>query len=197
MMKLMINKLIMKRIVFTLLLLAALLPLSASEKNDSTHSDRLDGRANCYDEFRSMINLRQHGVTLYEDAALLGFRATRDLSVLAEVSSAIAWYNIDGTSEHKNASFALGGGLGYTLFGRKGNPRSYFGCPALDLRVLARTTVGNPDLKFFQYGTELLWSHYYNRDYSLSAAIGFNHTNYRSLGLPNGNTLYFTLGISI
>lgn len=187
----------MKRIVFTLLLLAALLPLSASEKGDSTTTGRLEGRPFCYDEFRSMINLRQHGVTLYEDAAMLGFRATRDLSVLAEVSSATAWYNVNGTSDHKNASFGLGGGLGYTLWGKKGNPRSYFGCPALDLRVLARTTVGNPDLKFFQYGTELVWNHYYNRDYSLSAAVGFNHTNYRSLGLPNTNTLYFMLAISI
>jgi len=187
----------MKRIVFTLLLLAALLPLSASEKGDSTHSDRLDGRANCYFDFRSSINLRQHGVTLYEDHDLLGFRLTRDLSLLAGFNSGIVWYNKDGKSEHKYANFGVGGGLGYTLCARKGNPRSYFGCPALDLRVLTNSTLGNPDLKYFQYGVELALSHYYNLDYSLLASVGFNHTNYRSLGLQNGNTLYFTLGIAL
>ena len=174
----------MRRIsIVTMLLFVSFASFAQTEATEN------ESREICFMEAAISSSPKQHGITPLQHDLLFGFQVTPRLSLMADWQSMLALYKGNEEKTYYVSDYALGGALGYMVYGRKGKD-------AIDLRVKATMTVGHAEWKYTQYEVGLVY-YDYNRKKGPVIGLGYRFTDSRTKSLDNLSNIFVQVGLFI
>lgn len=176
----------MKRLLFVLMAILLVLPMSAQEQGTEARSGFLDKYLL---EVGVSVGMENKGYTPLMMNVNLGYNFTSRFYGFVKAEGVLGLYDKDGVKTYTKSP-SLGGGLGFRLTNPKTSSDNF------DVRASVTNSIGNADWKHTAYNVNVIWyGNVSKRKTRPYLGIGFKHVNSHTAGIPNYNGIYATVGI--